>query len=32
MLEASDYESVDVVSLFLGAIINRCCGFMETAE
>lgn len=31
MLEASDLKSVDMVSPFLGAIIDRCCGEVEGA-
>lgn len=30
-LDASDYENVDKVSPFPGAIIDRFCGFTETA-
>lgn len=31
-LDASDYEKVDKVSQFQGAIIDRCCGFTEATE
>lgn len=32
MLEASDTDGYDDVSLFLGAIVNNRCGPTETAE
>lgn len=32
MLEAKEYDSVDMVSPFLGAIIDACCGLTDTAD
>lgn len=31
-LEASDYDAVDLVSLFLGALADEFCGLYKTAE
>lgn len=32
MLEAPDYDAVDVASLFLSILIHEYCGFLETAD
>lgn len=31
MLEAKDYDVMDMVSPFIGAIIDRCCGLVDVA-
>lgn len=32
MLEASDYKAVDKIPLFLGALVEECCGTNGTAN
>lgn len=32
MLEASDYDAVDLVSPFIGAIVDTCCRLFKSGE